>query len=72
MYRGVNDGFKVNAHSHLVPILATEIKVILESCAMCIKAMSIYMCSGHCFTTIFWPMKVNFIGTSNFLKMLIK
>ncbi|CAM8926767.1 unnamed protein product [Rhodiola kirilowii] len=24
--RGVNDGFKVNTHSHLVPVLATLIK----------------------------------------------
>lgn len=29
--RGVNDGFKVNTQSHLLPVLATSIKVILES-----------------------------------------
>lgn len=26
--RGVNDGFKVNTQSHLVPVLATSVKVI--------------------------------------------
>jgi hypothetical protein len=28
--RGVNDGFKVNTQTHLLPILATSIKVVLE------------------------------------------
>lgn len=28
--RGVNDGFKVNTQNHLLPVLATSIKVILE------------------------------------------
>jgi len=30
LYRGVNDGFKVNTQTHLLPILATSLKVILH------------------------------------------
>lgn len=30
MSRGLNDGFKVNTQSHLLPVLATSIKVILD------------------------------------------
>ena len=29
MNRGANDGFKVNTQTHLLPVLATSIKVIL-------------------------------------------
>lgn len=28
--RGVNDGFKANTQSHLLPVLATSVKVILK------------------------------------------
>lgn len=32
MSRGVNDGFKVNTQSHLLPVLATSVKVIFYPC----------------------------------------
>lgn len=41
IYRGVNDGFKVNTQTHLLPVLATSIKVMVH----CICLMLVYFCS---------------------------
>lgn len=36
LYRGVNDGFKVNTQNHLLPVLATSIKVNMKLKSLCI------------------------------------
>lgn len=46
MNRSVDDGFKVNTQHHLVPVLATSIKVILKlwTFNLCCLFAIIYVC----------------------------